>query len=1395
MIKTRDILKVALLLALTACQEVDRLVNGPAPVRLCQQAEPPVTRAAQNLNEFYVAEGDVVRVMITETTEDGGVATDVTTDYSYTAGANGTLNSTEGTPMAYYPAEGDIDIVSWSPYDVQENFSVQTDQTSDANYKLSDLMYASAENCTYDDGIVPLRYAHKMSKLNVNVIKEDGISEITAIKLKNVQCSAHVDLMTGEVTTAATDEDHPLKDITVANNGAVVFPPQKLSGVFLVVTTPTGDATFVIEEQEFVVNGEYTLTVYLNSVAIGETTTIGNWDENGNSEVKPEDDKNRIVIGAFEGEPYTWTGDPIEPKPAITFNGTTLGENDYDIIYYDNINKGIATIVVKGKGTYADYVSAKTFHISGKEDGAISFENATASTTFSINADENHYRQEITNTGDGAVAYALSNNTCGATVERDGTVNFTRVGSVKVKATVDDGPNCVYAEVNRTAEYTLTVTKGSVGISFENSTVNRVFSTTLSENTYTQEVNNPGDGTVGYTISNNTCGASISGATVKYTKAGSVTVKATVADGLNFTYSTKTATYTLTVAPYTGGLQVSVSAGSSARKTTRSAAVSYTYDGTVKAPIVSVTCNGTVLEKDVDYTLSGTTSATDAGTYTVTANGIGGYSGKGSAEWGINVNSGKLQVLQAQAVTYTYSGTAQTPAFIVKYGDKTLREGVDYTLGGTKSATAAGNYTVTANGIGGYSGSGSLDWTVARKPITITAKAQTVNYGTAISKTTGDVTVATLSSGHTLTDITLAQSTTNVTTSGVITPSGATIKSGSTNVTTNYDITYNTGRLTVKAYSGALTVSLSSTAYTYDGTVKSPAITVTCGGKTLTAGVDYTLSGVASATAAGTYTVTATGKGGYSGTGSTTWKINPQSTALTVSVGTESYAYDGSAKSPTVTVKCGDKTLTAGTDYTVSGTTSATNVGTYTINVTGKGNYSGTGTKTWKVVAQSGGLTVTTSPTSYTYDGAAKTPTVTVKYGSKTLTKGTDYTLSGNTSATAVGSNYKITATGKGNYSGTGSATWSIVANSTALTVSVSPTSYTYNGSAKTPTVTVKCGSKTLTSGTDYTVTEGASGTGVGTYTVKVQGKGNYSGSGTATWSIGQANGYVSLSPTSGTVDAGSSATFTIGSNHGGTLSVAATGGSTNRSGSISRSGNTVTIPTNTSSTSAASVTITVTCAATTNYKAATATYTLSIREEPMTLAKVKTFVNGGGSTEKYRCWYVNSSGQVHQNYVSGDIGLIGCVSTSDVETSMSGSRILVMALEDVGSYKWKTNTTNQESAYANESAMNGLQFTTTFNNGTYPAAQACYGWSKSRPSGASHWFLPSRGQWNAIFRSAAAYLNTSGPGVIGDNTQRWVAVHSYGKEAETIKILSNGVAWGSETKTSSFKVRAIFAY
>ena len=144
---------------------------------------------------------------------------------------------------------------------------------------------------------------------------------------------------------------------------------------------------------------------------------------------------------------------------------------------------------------------------------------------------------------------------------------------------------------------------------------------------------------------------------------------------------------------------------------------------------------------------------------------------------------------------------------------------------------------------------------------------------------------------------------------------------------------------------------------------------------------------------------------------------------------------------------------------------------------------------------------VTLSTSTYAYDGKAKKPGVTVKLNGKTLKNSTDYTVSYSNN-TKVGT-AKVTIKGKGNYTGSVSKTYSIKNNFKKATVSGISTKV-FTGKNITQSITVKYNGKTLKKGTDYTVSC-SNNKSIGTATVKITGKGSYTGTITKTFKINPA--------------------------------------------------------------------------------------------------------------------------------------------------------------------------------------------------------------------------------------------------------------------------------------------------
>ena len=140
------------------------------------------------------------------------------------------------------------------------------------------------------------------------------------------------------------------------------------------------------------------------------------------------------------------------------------------------------------------------------------------------------------------------------------------------------------------------------------------------------------------------------------------------------------------------------------------------------------------------------------------------------------------------------------------------------------------------------------------------------------------------------------------------------------------------------------------------------------------------------------------------------------------SVTAPNQTYTGSALTPSPTVILNGKTLKQGTDYTVSYANNV-NVGTATITIIGKGNYTGSTKGTFKINAANASK-ATVKAANQTYTGKAFTPAPTVTFGGKTLKQGTDYTV-----AYANNKNVgtaTVTVTFKGNYTGSAKGTFTI---------------------------------------------------------------------------------------------------------------------------------------------------------------------------------------------------------------------------------------------------------------------------------------------------------------------------------------------------------------------------------
>lgn len=369
-----------------------------------------------------------------------------------------------------------------------------------------------------------------------------------------------------------------------------------------------------------------------------------------------------------------------------------------------------------------------------------------------------------------------------------------------------------------------------------------------------------------------------------------------------------------------------------------------------------------------------------------------------------NINNVYIYVSSS---SYSYTGEEIKASVTVKksaYGSQ-LREGTDYSLSYSNNINA-GEASVTITGQGDYTGSVTKKFTIRKQSIWYNSK---VKISVAEATYTGyNITprITMTFNGKVMTenvDYTVEQKTAKDAGSYRIQITGKGNFEDST--TENFYIN--------KKPISECTVSVSDQKYT--GRALKPTVTVYNGSMVVPSG-EYSVS-YSNNTDIGTATVTVSADysaENYTGKGTGTFKIKYDIAKCIYTIGT--CTYTGSAVTPEVTIKQGNKTLTKGVDYTMQ-ISNNVNAGQGTIQITGTGYYLGTATKTFTINPKDIALTDTAlklSEEKYVYNGTAFTPNVEVSDGTTALVQDKDYTLTYEKNKNP-GYAYAI-LNGKGNY-------------------------------------------------------------------------------------------------------------------------------------------------------------------------------------------------------------------------------------------------------------------------------------------------------------------------------------------------------------------------------------------
>jgi hypothetical protein len=595
-------------------------IEGVTPVcfSVSRQHIFDLTRSATSIDAFDVDEP--IKVYVKPYGENTYVAYDYATQES---GSTAVALSPITSP-AYFPANdpSTVQAYAYYPATATTTFSVQDDQTSDANYKLSDLMFASNRVITKDgtDGNEVLRMNHQMAQLKITASAQEGsglnIIGVTVEAKNTVEFTPE-----GENVITTTNSTSVITALNEAGTGYILIPPQEIEGVTIKIITGEGTdaetATYVLHRENstdsFRAGFSYNIALKVTANQLGVTSFISDWNCLGSVTVTPS---GNLVVQPKNVAGITYNGYEHTPDVDVYKDGVKVTETSkYTVQYVNNINAGLAFVIVAGKETDEDLkgcVGIASFTIAPAA-GVISYATDSEVKTYT----DPNFTKALSNNGDGSVTYASSNTDVAIVNETTGEVTILKSGSSVITATVTDGANYVYA--NKTASYTLTVNKAAGSISFGNTTPSKTWSATTANNTYTQNVTKTGTGTVTYSLDNNTCGATISGSTITFTESGNVRVTATVADDDYYTYATKSVSYVLTVNGATGNISLASNSGSVRAGESTTITVSSCHGGTLSAVATSgATDRITSITGPVNDIFTVSTNGTSGATVTLT---------------------------------------------------------------------------------------------------------------------------------------------------------------------------------------------------------------------------------------------------------------------------------------------------------------------------------------------------------------------------------------------------------------------------------------------------------------------------------------------------------------------------------------------------------------------------------------------------------------------------------------------------------------------------------------------------------------------------------------------------------------------------------------------------------
>lgn len=323
----------------------------------------------------------------------------------YTVGSTGTLTATN--EMAWPSnTSAKVNIYAYAPYqsgwtyNSANAFAVKTDQSSDANYLASDLLYATATDQSQTTEAIALNFAHKLSRINVTIKKGEDASTITLngakVYITNTYTattlnpstgalaetpSTAADILIGTLSAEPTATGTTLYGITIPQAIAAATKLVKVTTTDKVYVAKLGSATTLEGGKSY----NFTATVGTSTevtLTLGSVTLTGWGDSYDLGSATMEEDVPEPIYATF-GTPggnasydastftYNWTGSTSNLMNCFTFeNGELANYNTLNFTFTelsDGASVRINVLFSDNTNKSKSYYTADTKHTAISE--------------------------------------------------------------------------------------------------------------------------------------------------------------------------------------------------------------------------------------------------------------------------------------------------------------------------------------------------------------------------------------------------------------------------------------------------------------------------------------------------------------------------------------------------------------------------------------------------------------------------------------------------------------------------------------------------------------------------------------------------------------------------------------------------------------------------------------------------------------------------------------------------------------------------------------------------------------------------------------------------------------------------------------------------------------------